>query len=155
MWEMWPGWYRRRWWPRPGAGHHPLELKGQTLRCCVPPSLIPPQCDSLQASQRWAWDTHTHAHPPTHVHILDLSTVNTSSEKLPYVLKELSSGLGDDSLLRLLLLPCELLQQLGSNHGVSLSTSCLPIRHDTHIVTAEKKKSSLASCILFTAFSLF
>lgn len=65
MWEMWPGWYRRRWWPRPGAGHHPLGLKGQTLRCCVPPSLTPPQCDSLQASQRWAWDTHTrtHAHP--------------------------------------------------------------------------------------------
>lgn len=59
------------------------------------------------------------------------------------LLEELSCGLGDDSLLRLLLHPCELLQQLGSYHGVSLPTSCLPVRHDAHIITARQKKNLL------------
>lgn len=74
----------------------------------------------------------------------------------PNLPKELSGGLGDDSLLRLLLQPCEHLQRLASYHGVSFPTSRLPVCHDTHIVTARQGKKDKSSCILYftTAFSL-
>lgn len=81
-----------------------------------------------------------------HAHLSHFSSVNTSGQRPPNLPKELGGSLGDDSLLH----PCEHLQRLASYHGVSFPTSCLPVCHDTHIVTArQEKKKKKSSCILY------
>lgn len=95
-----------------------------------------------------------------HTHLLHFSSVNTSGQMPLNLPKELSGGLGDDSLLRLLLRPCEDFQWLASYHGVSFPTSCLPICHDTHIVTERQGKNRQILLYpvfytLMTAFSLW